>query len=258
VVAAQTLSDDEVEEFVLRGFVKLEAAFPRTVADECRALMWQELGLPSDRPDKWTRPVIRLGAQRGPSFHTAMHTDRLLAAFDQLVGPGRWRVQDGLGGTTPVRFPVEGDPGDDGWHIDGSFEREDEYWVNIHSDGRSLLMLVLFSDVGDNDAATRIRVGSHLDVPAVPAPAGTKGMPFYEVTESLSNVHQRRLAHATGSAGDVFLCHPFLVHAADRHRGTTPRFVAQPPLFWETSRDPISAMGQAPVGRAIAIGLGNT
>lgn len=35
---------------------------------------------------------------------------------------------------------------------------------------------------------------------------------------------------ATGKAGTVSLCHPFLVHAAQRHRGMSPRFLAQPPL----------------------------
>ena len=37
-------------------------------------------------------------------------------------------------------------------------------------------------------------------------------------------------ALATGEAGTVYLCHPFLVHAAQRHRGSRPRFVAQPGL----------------------------
>lgn len=36
---------------------------------------------------------------------------------------------------------------------------------------------------------------------------------------------------ATGEAGTVYLCHPFLVHAAQPHRGTRPRFLAQPPLL---------------------------
>ena len=36
---------------------------------------------------------------------------------------------------------------------------------------------------------------------------------------------------ATGRAGTVYLCHPFLVHAAQPHRGKQPRFVAQPPLY---------------------------
>ena len=39
----------------------------------------------------------------------------------------------------------------------------------------------------------------------------------------------RPTALATGRAGDVFLCHPFLVHAASwPHLGRQPRIVAQP------------------------------
>jgi hypothetical protein len=39
------------------------------------------------------------------------------------------------------------------------------------------------------------------------------------------------MALATGPAGTVYLCHPFLIHAAQPHRGSTPRFMAQPPLY---------------------------
>jgi hypothetical protein len=47
----------------------------------------------------------------------------------------------------------------------------------------------------------------------------------------LPQLHDRPLAWATGHAGDVYLCHPFIVHAATwPHRGKTPRFIAQPPL----------------------------
>jgi hypothetical protein len=37
-------------------------------------------------------------------------------------------------------------------------------------------------------------------------------------------------ALAVGEAGTVYLCHPFLIHAAQPHRGLVPRFMAQPPL----------------------------
>jgi hypothetical protein len=40
----------------------------------------------------------------------------------------------------------------------------------------------------------------------------------------------RPVAVADGAADDVFVCHPFLVHAAQRHHGTRPRLMAQPPL----------------------------
>jgi hypothetical protein len=251
------LTAEEVEAFTVRGFHPLRQACSREVAGECRASMWQQLGLSPDRPGEWTQPVIRLGSQKGSPFHEAAHTPRLEAAWDQLVGAGRWRAQDGLGGTTPVRFPVEGDPGDDGWHIDGSFSKGDEYWVNVCSDGRSLLMLFLFSDVGEDDAPTRIRVGSHLDVPSALAATGDDGMFFGDVNEWLPNVHERQQALATGEAGDVYLCHPFLLHAADRHRGTKPRFVAQPGLTWTEPLDLTAPPDpDSTVEMAIRIGLG--
>jgi hypothetical protein len=40
----------------------------------------------------------------------------------------------------------------------------------------------------------------------------------------------RPVHHATGEPGDVYLVHPFTVHAADEHRGRTPRFMAQAPV----------------------------
>ena len=41
----------------------------------------------------------------------------------------------------------------------------------------------------------------------------------------------RPVVTATGDAGTVYLCHPFLVHAAQPHQGKQPRFLAQPPLL---------------------------
>jgi hypothetical protein len=157
-------------------------------------------------------------------------------AFDRLVGKGRWEPRDGLG-TFPVRFPHPDDPGDLGWHVDVSFPADDcdpneqsdfSAWrVNVSSRGRALLMLFMFSDVGDNDAPTRIRVGSHRDMARFLEPAGEAGMSNMNV-DAVGAAHP--VALATGEAGTVYLCHPFLVHSAQRHRGATPRFMAQPPL----------------------------
>src|SRR5439155_16908831 len=106
-----------------------------------------------------------------------------------------------------------------------------DWRVNVRSDGRALLMLFLFSDVGKDDAPTRIRVGSHLVVARLLAPAGEEGMSMQEISKA-ADVATASLPEvpATGPAGTVYLCHPFLVHAAQPHRGRTPRFMAQPPL----------------------------
>jgi hypothetical protein len=93
-------------------------------------------------------------------------------------------------------------------------------------------MLFLLSDVGCDDAPTRIRRGSHLHLPAMLEPAGEAGLSFDEISRSIrSRLPDLPIDQATGQAGDVYLCHPFLVHAAQRHRGTTPRSLGQPGLL---------------------------
>jgi ectoine hydroxylase-related dioxygenase (phytanoyl-CoA dioxygenase family) len=135
-------------------------------------------------------------------------------------------------GTFPIRFPHPGDPGDAGWHADAGYVGEDgSLRLNVTSRGRALLMLFLFSVVGVDDAPTRVRVGSHLDVPRLLEPAGDTGLTFLELAEKLDMTARRPVALAIGEPGDVYICHPFLVHAAQPHRGSAPRFMAQPPLY---------------------------
>ena len=49
------------------------------------------------------------------------------------------------------------------------------YWVNVRSRARGLLALLLFTDVGPDDAPTRLVCGSHLHVPEFLAPYGEAG-----------------------------------------------------------------------------------
>ncbi|WP_030144953.1 phytanoyl-CoA dioxygenase family protein [Spirillospora albida] len=222
--------------FIRDGFIRLEGAFPRDLAAECRAILWRDTGCDPADPATWTKPVIRLAHYVQEPFQAAANTPELHGAFDELVGEGAWAPCRAMG-TFPVRFPSDEPPGDDGWHIDTSFPGDDPadfmtYRANLASKGRALLMLFLFSDVGDDDGPTRIRVGSHLDVPPILAPAGEAGLAFMELAErAVPATEHRPVAHATGRAGDVYLCHPFLVHAAQEHHGTEPRFLAQPPLI---------------------------
>lgn len=167
-------------------------------------------------------------------FIDAANTRKLRTAYDQLVGAGRWLPCQAMG-TFPVRFPLPDDPGDTGWHVDMSYDWEKpdfmDWRANVFSKGRALLMLFLFSDVGEEDAPTRIRAGSHLDVARILAPAGEAGLTMRELVNRLPETEGRTEMIATGEAGTVYLCHPFLVHAAQTHRGTRPRFMAQPPLL---------------------------
>ena len=233
------LSDAQITQFIHEGFVKVPNAFPREIADQCRAILWRDTGCDDSDPATWTKPVIRLGTYAQEPFAKAANTRMLHNAFDQLVGPGRWRPRNDLG-TFPIRFPSPEDPGDAGWHVDSSFPPDPAdtndylHWrINVVSKGRALLMLFLFSDVGEDDAPTRIRVASHLDIARILAAAGDYGLSLLELATStaFAETAARPEIVATGDAGTVYLCHPFLVHAAQPHRGSQPRFLAQPPLM---------------------------
>ena len=251
----------DIDSFIRDGFVRIDGAFSKRTAEEARAILWKATGCDPDDPSTWTEPVIRLGQFGQPPFREAANTPVLHGAFDQLVGRGRWLPRGTLG-TFPVRFPSPVDPGDDGWHIDVSFGHEApdfmEWRANVNSKGRALLMLFLFSDVGPDDAPTRIRVGSHRDIARQLAPAGEAGLTLRELAADgfAGSAHRPELS-AIGEAGTVYLCHPFLVHAAQRHRGTEPRFLAQPPLL---PREPVRlhrpTCEYSPVERAILEAIG--
>jgi hypothetical protein len=103
------------------------------------------------------------------------------------------------------------DPGDAGWHIEGSFEQGGEWWVNYRA-----------------------------------------GMSFTQAAGLAAEASAERPAElVTGQAGDVFLCHPFLVQAASwPHTGGHPRIMAQPGVALHDSFPLASPL--SPVERAIA------
>ena len=225
----------DIDRFVRDGFVRIDDAFPRELAEAGRAMLWRDTGTSPDDPATWTRPVVRLGMYWQEPFAKAANTPRLHAAYDQLVGRGRWREPKAIG-TFPVRFPSPHDPGDTGWHVDVSFGTDASNFMswraNVRSKGRALLMLFLFSDVGDDDAPTRIRVGSHRGIARRLAPAGEDGLTLGELaSDGFTESEGLPEVAAIGAAGTAYPCHPFLVHAAQPHRGTRPRFMAQPPLL---------------------------
>jgi Phytanoyl-CoA dioxygenase (PhyH) len=236
------LTNEQIEQFITNGYVRVEQAFSRELADRCRKILWADTGCDPDDRSTWKQPVIWLPDHSEAPFVQAANTRKLRTAFDQLVGKGRWQPRFSSG-YFPVRFPSNEDTGDTGWHVDSSFPGEDSdpndfttWRINIHSRDRALLMLFLFSDVGEQDAPTRIRSGSHMEVVRILAPAGEEGLAGFDLSAKLSVTANCPEVIATGAAGTVYLCHPFLAHAAQIHRGSQPRFMAQPPLYPVTDK----------------------
>ncbi|MER5514002.1 phytanoyl-CoA dioxygenase family protein [Streptomyces sp. NPDC002763] len=227
------MDDELVERFLTDGFVKIEGAVAPRVAEGCARRLWQETGYDPEDQGTWQDPVVWVAGLADGPFAAAPNSPALHRAFDLLVGERRWDPRYSLG-AFPLRFPHREEPDDAGWHIDTSFmpEGATDWYANVWSRERALLMLFLFSEVTEADAPTRIRVGSHLDVPRILEPYGTEGATLRELGPLVAAASAHRpVALATGRPGDVYLCHPFLVHAAQPNHGTRPRFLAQPPLY---------------------------
>jgi hypothetical protein len=251
----------QMDQFVEDGYLRLDGAFSKQLAAECREILWRDTGCDPADPSTWRQPVIRLGEHFEPPFRAAVNTPMLHGAFDSLIGETRWLPRGSLG-TFPIRFPSKVDPGDCGWHIDVSFGFESEpdfmeWRVNIASKGRALLMLFLFSDVGEGDAPTVLRRGSHKHIARYLAPRGDSGATLRElVRDNFADTHHHQEVTAVGEAGTVYLVHPFMVHTAQSHHGETPRFLAQPPLLPRVPLDPFRADSKLnAVERAIHLAL---
>jgi hypothetical protein len=225
------LSDAALAAYDRDGVVLLEEAFPRDVAERCCAHLWSQLRQRPDDPSTWSEPSVRLMDHSGPAFAEAVRSERWATAIAEAYGPDA-TIDSRIAGTSVIRFPVDAEPVDAGWHIDASYVGPDGwFWTNHRSRDRAGLMLVLLTDTGPDDAPTRIRLGSHHLMAGVLEPFGEDGVSGLHVPlpEELDDLP---VALATGRAGDVYLCHPFLVHAAQAHRGVAPRILAQPPVPW--------------------------
>lgn len=135
------LTDEEIASFEQDGYVVVRGAVPAETIGRCQDEVTAELavrGIDVGDPATWTTPVERIPCPETPAFAAAGTQPSLWSVYDQLLTPGSWWRRPGVGGTIPVRFPHPDDPGDAGWHIDGSFAGEDGYWVNLRSAGRGL------------------------------------------------------------------------------------------------------------------------
>lgn len=256
----ELLSKKEIEQFIHNGFVRIESAFSQEIAEAVVDILWHDLPVDRSNPATWTDPVIRLGMYTQQPFVESLNGQKLHLIFDQLIGQDRWIPCRSVG-TFPVRFPSDKKPNDTGKHVDVSFPGSDptnyfEWRANVKSKGRALLMLVLYSDVSEKDAPTILYNGSHKDVAKLLAKEGDWGLSFVEIAEKINDLPERKKVYATGKAGTVYLCHPFLVHSAQPHTGTVPKFMAQPPLLLRgelTIAD--STVGYTPVEQAIRLAL---
>ncbi|SNT46294.1 hypothetical protein SAMN05216276_104630 [Streptosporangium subroseum] len=220
------LREADLDAFVERGFCVLRGAFDARRAPAARARVWRRMeekaGIREDDPATWPGAYDIEERLAVPEVLDCF-TDRLAAAIEELVGPGRWRglrewgfwpVNFSYGARLPYAIPTEG------WHIDGNWFRH-----TIDAPNQGLLLIGLFSDVAPREGGTLVAQGSHRRTARVLGehPGGLTHLELFEavLAEPIGNFHE-----LTGEAGDVVLAHPFLFHSRGYKHGGPPRFIS--------------------------------
>ncbi|OUS78109.1 hypothetical protein B1748_04925 [Paenibacillus sp. MY03] len=172
MLALKVLTPAQVEQFMERGWVQVEEAYPKEAALEVQQFLWRKLEERSQArqndPSTWMEPMIRLNeAYSTPEFQRC-NSRKLADAIEDIIGKGRWVDRSVYGETEhqssfgwwPVNFALDADrPWDvpvKGWHWDGIHFRH-----FIDSPEQGLLCLCLFSEIGPQGGGTVIAEGSH-------------------------------------------------------------------------------------------------
>ena len=221
-----TLTAAEIEQFETQGFTYLRGAFSRQqaapVLDQVWASLETESGVHRHDPSTWTQPRIApKTSPTGPDV-AALYTPRVRAAFDDLLGHGRWVERGDRTGAWPIRMPGFAtdwaSTGD--WHIDGGGQR------TLTSGSQALIAIMLFSDIGPGDGGTAVRVGSHLTSARALHAAGDDGLIHGAfIGAGVAASAGLPVVEAQGELGDLVLCHGYLVHSSSANCGTHPRII---------------------------------
>jgi hypothetical protein len=255
---ARALDDSAVEHFIHRGYVVLEGAIPRALADEWASAALARVGYSQRDPSARVRGRIHL-----PSLHMRVDVTarlpRVWAAQCELLGgaerAGPCFVWDSFivtiddAGGASWEPPSPRSPG---WHVDG-----DHFRHFLDSPEQGLVSLFACTDIlprggGTLLACDSVAVIAHL-LAAHPQGVLPEDFDFHALVRKC-----RDFIQLTARAGDVILVHPFVLHAASPNHLAVPRVIANAPL---PLREPMNFAREdpralSPVERAVLRGLG--
>lgn len=252
----QFLSDEQIDHFLRRGFIKIEGAVSRELALDWGSRRWAEIESDPNDVSTWTQTRHHLPSEEFLSVRE--NAPDVWKATSDLLGSQwnhDWQWGNGL------IFNLGDDSGADwvaprdwnqGWHKDGESFRH-----FLDSPEQALLTIILWTDIEPRSGGTFLACDS---VPIVarylaehPEGVHPNAFPFLEMKNQCSDFEE-----ATGRAGDVFLMHPFLLHSFSINWTRNPRVITNPPTHlsepMQFNRE--NPADQTVVERAILNGLG--
>jgi hypothetical protein len=150
-----------VSEFAETGVVRLDAAFPRTAAEQIGNAVWgyaeRKAGLRRDDPTSWPDEPFGFSwkrLRRTQAFNALTDNDAVRTALDVVFGPRQW-LEPKPGAQVLLMLPR---PGmwvlPQAWHMDCGFEQPS--WP-VHG----VKLFAFFGEVGPKGGGTMLLPGTH-------------------------------------------------------------------------------------------------
>ena len=237
------LTGEQIAHFLEYGFIKLEQIIdvsPGSIGAKWAQDVWDRCGY----SPTWVEDTIHFNTTESypvDEFCPALHQ-----AICQLVGGAECLSHPpDIGNSIIANFKLGSEypwhpagPNYPGYHKDGDF-----FIHFLDSPEQALLMIILWSDVDEKGGATIIVPDSisptaqHLlNNPQGVCPVDTDVREYLKLDEKYAMLEVNSLIqkckdfrYATGKAGDVYLLHPFMLHAASQNFTQSIRFITNPP-----------------------------
>lgn len=224
------LSDADLDHFVTKGYVLVKGAIPRETALAWGNEAYLRLGYDPEDNSTWEKERLHMPAHKqvpvseiAPKAWEAMI--QLAGGADRIRQPATWG--DSFIANFGERASEEWKPaGPDcpGWHKDGDF-----FLHFLDSPEQGLLVIPLWTDVVHQGGPTYIATDS-LPVIArflADRPEGVQPNGF----DFRARIQEcKEFGEAVGEAGDVYLLHPFMLHAVSQNVLRAKRVITNPPL----------------------------
>ncbi|MDA0710400.1 MAG: phytanoyl-CoA dioxygenase family protein [bacterium] len=229
----RVLTEEQVEQFLTEGFVKIEGCFKKEDIQTWLDFAFERLGYDAADASTWAEERIHMPHMN--QVDVATFAPRAWGAICDLMGgedriktPVTWRdgfiVNFKLGVGEPWEPPS---PRVKGWHKDGDWFRH-----FLDSPEQGLLTVILWDDVLPQSGGTFVATDSVGPVARylVDFPEGLTPQEgaFGKLIDQCSH-----FVEATGKAGDVYLLHPFILHSASRNPSGRARFITNPAVSFE-------------------------
>ena len=225
------LSDEDVESFLTTGMVCIRNAFTSEQGEQWSRDTFVRLGYDPHDPETWAQTRIHM-----PSLNHRPVKDfsprawgaicELCGGEDRIQQPAQWGDSFIVNLGAPEHAetwqpPTANSPG---WHKDGDFFRH-----FLDSPEQGLLTIILWSDVLPRGGATFVATDSVPVVARFMADKTEGTLPnSFGFKDLIAQCHQ--FIEATGKTGDVYLMHPYILHASSENALRLPRLITNPPI----------------------------